>query len=260
VRRVLRPATIDKPYRGAGNMKKTVYTLNVDNYAPGICAITYPLMRYYARKIGADFVEITSRAWPHWPVVCEKFQVGQLAAQRNDDFAIFFDADTLIHPETVDFSAFLPVDTCLHNGVDFAAIRHRYDAPQLADKRNIGTCGWFTAAPRACFGLWDLPDISMDEIISRCSPTLEEAHAGVTAEHLTDDFIMSRNLALHGYKHTTVAKLLPEIGLPGAEFFWHIYTVGIAEKVRQMKEILWRWKVPHPALFEGWDWLFERMK
>ncbi|HWB97853.1 MAG TPA: hypothetical protein VG672_14160 [Bryobacteraceae bacterium] len=45
-------------------IKKTVYTLNIGDYAPEICALTYPLMEAYARKIGADFHVIRERKFP----------------------------------------------------------------------------------------------------------------------------------------------------------------------------------------------------
>ncbi len=34
-------------------MKKTVFLLNIGNYAPQITGLTYPLIRRWARKIGA---------------------------------------------------------------------------------------------------------------------------------------------------------------------------------------------------------------
>ena len=36
-------------------MRKTLYVLNVEGYAPQITALTYPLLRYYADRIGAEF-------------------------------------------------------------------------------------------------------------------------------------------------------------------------------------------------------------
>jgi methanogenic corrinoid protein MtbC1 len=36
-------------------MKKTVYTLSVDNYRTDVTSITFPAMQAWADKIGADF-------------------------------------------------------------------------------------------------------------------------------------------------------------------------------------------------------------
>ena len=60
-------------------LRKTIYTVNIGDYAPEICALTYPLMQAYARKIGADFHVIRERKFPAWPVVYEKLQVHELA-------------------------------------------------------------------------------------------------------------------------------------------------------------------------------------
>ena len=42
-------------------MKKTVYTLCVDQYMPDLCALTLPNHAEYAERIGADFQIITKR-------------------------------------------------------------------------------------------------------------------------------------------------------------------------------------------------------
>jgi len=59
--------------------------------------------------------------------------------------------------------------------------------------------------------------------------------------HLSDDYVMSRNIARLGIKHETVVELLPKIGLTGAEFFHHEYLISIEEKVRKTKEVIKRW-------------------
>jgi hypothetical protein len=59
-------------------MKKTLYTLSVNDKHPGqdfepeITALTFPLMRKYAHKIGADFHVIRERKHPDMPPVYEK--------------------------------------------------------------------------------------------------------------------------------------------------------------------------------------------
>lgn len=62
-------------------MKKALWVLNVDNYSPDITVITYPLLKAYAKKIRAEFCEITTRKYPAWPVVCEKMQIYDLARE-----------------------------------------------------------------------------------------------------------------------------------------------------------------------------------
>src|SRR5271168_5376308 len=73
------------------HVKKTIYTLNVGGYAPEICALTYPLLQAYARKIGADFHVIRDRKFPDWPVVYEKLQIHVLGKEHGDDWNIYID-------------------------------------------------------------------------------------------------------------------------------------------------------------------------
>jgi hypothetical protein len=229
-------------------VRKVVFTLNINNYAPEIRALTYPLLKFYAKRIGAEFREITERKYPEWPVVYEKLQIYELG--RGYDWIYFFDADTLVHPETIDFSWFLPPDVCCHNAQDHAAIRFRYDEAFAKDTaNNIGTCGWFTLAPAACIDIWRPTDQTPQEVIDACFPTMAELRSGLIDKgHLADDYVMSRNIAQFQIRHATVKNLLPEIGLPGADFFWHIYMVTEKEKVRQMKQTLKRWNLPSRLL------------
>src|ERR1700722_6556869 len=120
-------------------IRKTLYTLNIDNYAPEICALTYPLMKNYARKIGAAFSIIDERKFPEWPVVYEKLQIHELAKgeyarhadvdvlepREPDDWQIFVDSDALISPEFFDVTELLSKDTVLHNGRDMAGLRFK---------------------------------------------------------------------------------------------------------------------------------------
>ncbi len=224
-------------------MKKALFTLNVNNYEPKLRELTYPLLKLYARKIKADFIEITERKFPEYPVVCEKWQIYERG--KGYDWIIYFDADALVHPETIDFTCWLDDETCAHNGQDAAAIRFHYDEFFKRDGRNIGTCGWLTIAPQRCIGLWEPPELSPEEIIDRCYPTIMEWNCGlIDKEHLTDDYNMSRNLARRGFKHTTLMELLPKIGLPDANFFWHAYTVSGEKKYKLMREIIWSWHIP----------------
>jgi hypothetical protein len=237
---------------------KALFLLNIDDYAPGIRELTYPLFRFYAKKIGAEVIEITKRKFPGFPIVYEKLQIYEIATQMGFEWAIYFDSDTLVHPDCIDFTNFLDDDTCLHNAQDFANIRFRYDAVMKADGRNIGTCGWFVCAPSKCFKLWEPIDKPLEWILEQCYPIEMEVNCGIVdTGHLADDYVISRNIAKYHLKHDTIKDMLPRIGAPPNGFFWHQYTINNEEKVRQMKDILWQWKIPHPALARGWEWMFE---
>jgi hypothetical protein len=48
--------------------KTTLYTLDVDGYAPDITRLTRPFLKHYAAKIGAELFIIDQRRSPAWPV------------------------------------------------------------------------------------------------------------------------------------------------------------------------------------------------
>lgn len=226
-------------------MRKTVYTLNVNGFSPEITAITYPLIRFWADRIGADFHIITERRFPEWPVTYEKLQIYRIAEERDDEWSIYVDSDAIVHPETLDWTAFLPRDTVAHNGTDMAAIRWRYDTYFLRDGRNIGSCNWMTIASQWCRDLWrPIEDLTPAEAIGNIFPTIEEMNTVITPEHLVDDYALSRNVARYGLKVKTIKQILADLGLDGANFFWHLYTFTVQEKVRMMREVLDAWKIP----------------
>lgn len=223
--------------------KKTVYTLNVNGYSPEITALTYPLISHYARKCGAEFYIINERKFSNWPVTYEKLQIYYLSKLRDDDWSIYIDSDALVHPETIDWTNYLPFDTVAHNGADMAAIRWKYTDYMKRDKRNIGSCNWNTIASRWCRDLWHPLDITPEEAIGHCFPTVNETNTIITPDHLVDDFALSNNIARFGLKFTTLMKLQEDIGLKDASFYWHLYTISVEEKVKQMEDIINQWNL-----------------
>jgi hypothetical protein len=249
-------------------MKKTLWTLNVDNYAPDITAMTYPLLRRYAEKIGADFQVINERKFPNFPVVYEKLQIYELG--KNNDWNIYIDSDALVHPDLFDITEHLKKDTVLHNGKDLAGNRWKYDRFFQRDGRHIGSCNWFTIGSDWCMDLWKpLDDLTAEEAVANISLSLNEINSGVMEpSHLIDDYTLSRNIAKFGLKFETFVDLKKRVG-DGGDYLWHQYTVPIHEKVRQMREVLLQWNVirkpsVNPQALEGWmhfvelDWLSRR--
>lgn len=224
-------------------MKKTIYTLNIDNYAPEITELTYPLLKRYAHRIGADFCVITGRAFPGWPVTYEKLQIFKLAQTRGDDWSIYIDSDAIVHPDFFDVTDFLPRDTVAHNGVDAAHSRWRFDAYFRRDGRNISSCNWFAVASSWCVDLWRPLELSLESALDNIYPLQGEVNSGViTPEHLIDDYALSRNIARFGLKVKTILQLQKDLGDEG-NFLWHEYTIPVAQKVTKMREVLKAWKL-----------------
>jgi len=222
-------------------MKKTLFTLNVDGYAPGITALTYPLLKRYAHKIGAEFHVITDRKFPSLPPVYEKLQIYELG--QYSDWNIYIDSDALVHPDMFDVTEFLHKDTVCHNGSDMANNRWKYDNFFRRDGRHIGSCNWFTIASDWCLDLWHpLNDITYEEALENIFPIQDEVNSVITREHLIDDYVLSRNIAKYGLHFTTVLKVMSVYSIPG-DYLWHQYTISMDEKVKQIQEVLEKWKV-----------------
>lgn len=223
-------------------IKKTIYTLAINNWAPQVTELTFPLLCRYADKIGAEFQVISERKFPDWPITYEKFQIYELGRQAENDWNIYIDADALIHPETPDFTMFLNKDTVAHTGQDFAPLRWKYDRFYLRDGRNIGSCNWFTIASDWCIELWEpCPDLTPQEAIDSCFPIVGEIKSGVvTPEHLIDDFLIGRNIAKYGLKFVKIHDIIEE-KCKGYAFFWHQYTIPPDQKAIEMKQVLKTW-------------------
>jgi hypothetical protein len=224
-------------------IKKTIFTLALNNWQPKVTEITYPLMLAYAHKIGADFYIIKERKLPlEFHPTYEKFQIYELAQEMGNDWNIYIDADTLIHPDFFDVTDHLPKDTVCHNGNDLMGNRYREDRFHWRDGRHISSCNWFTIASDWCIEVWKpLDDLTHTEAVANITPTVNEKTTVITQEHLIDDYVMGRNIAKYGLKFTTVREIHKKLGMEGAGYLWHHYTIPPDEKVVRMKEELKKW-------------------
>lgn len=223
-------------------LKKTIFTLNVDNYAPEITELTYPLIKHYAKKIGADFYTISERKSPKMPPVYEKLQIYELGRKMGNDWNIYIDSDAIVHPDFFDVTNFIKKDTVIHNGVDMANNRWRYDKYFIRDGRNIGSCNWFTIASNWCLDLWHPLDIPLEEARKNIFPIQRELNTVITPEHLIDDYTLSRNIAKYGLKFKTVIQIIKDINDAG-NYLWHAYTIHAEDKVKEMRKVLANWEV-----------------
>lgn len=222
-------------------IKKTIYTLNVDNYNPEICKLTYPLMYEYAKKIGADFYIIKDRKFKDFPITYEKLQIYELAQKHENDWNIYIDSDALVHPDMPDVTELINKDTIMHNGVDFAPIRWRYDKYFQRDGRHIGSCNWFAVASDLCLDLWKpFDDLTANEAIRNIFPIHDELASGITPDHLIDDYALSRNIAKFGLKAVTLLATLDKYAT-GVDCLWHEYQLTENEKIINMKKVLEHW-------------------
>jgi hypothetical protein len=226
--------------------KKTIFTLNLNGYAPEITELTYPLIEAYARKIGAGIHTIRERKFPEWPITYEKMQIFELAQQLGNDWNIYIDSDTLVHPDTPDLTALLPRDTVGHYFSDFAPVRWRSDRHFERDGRHIGSGNWLAVASDLCIDLWrPLDDLTPKEAVANIFTTVaEQRSAVIERSHLIDDYTLSRNIAKFGLKFQRIKELFDAAGFEnGGYFFYHHYLFDTKKKVEELKKVIRTWGI-----------------
>jgi hypothetical protein len=224
-------------------IKKTVYTVNIDNYQPEVWAITSPLMKHYAEKIGANLHVIDSRKFPEFPGRYEKLQIYTLAREHQNDWNIYFDSDALIHPDMIDMTTYLNKGTVIHNGRDVIGNRYREDCYTMRAGVNFSSCNWFAIASDWCLDLWHpLEDMTIEEACANIFPTVQETLQGVKPIDLIDDYVLTRNIARYGLKFTTAIEILREkCGYETNFMMHHLYAISADEKVKSLKQCLTNW-------------------
>lgn len=221
-------------------MKKAIYTLCVDDYCKEITDMTFPLLKVYAKKIGADFKVISQRRFPDYPAAYEKLQIGEMGGMY--DWNIYIDADALVHPDAPDFTTMLQKNTVAHFGRDSASQRWQFDEYFRRDGRHIGSGNWFTMASNWCLDLWKPLDISLEDALKRINPVIDERLCGIDSAHLLDDYTLSRNIARYGLKFKTLTELMEEYRIV-SDLFFHIYQATIDQKVQQIQQRLKIWRL-----------------
>jgi len=233
--------------------KIKVWTLDLGgNYPPAIKAITFPWLKHYAKKIGASFEVITEDKFPGWPDRTNKFQLFEFLRGEEDTWAIFFDADTLINPDQVNFAELISPDTVMHNANDFSPIRWKPDNYFLRDGRHLGSCSWFFMAHSMCRDFFTPPTmqqhetedrfLTLDEIVDRIRPTQNEVTQGLSPDHLIDDYCLSRNISRFGLKFTSVLKIMQRNMIQGS-YFMHQYLMTVPKKVEELKKVHHIWQL-----------------
>lgn len=223
-------------------MTKTIFLLNIGDFAPEITRLTYPFIRCYADRIGAEIRMITERKFPDWPMTYEKMQIYELAQEIGGDWFLYIDSDALIHPEFLDITSHLPMDTVACYSRDIADIRWKMDRYFDRDGRRIGWGNWFAVASAWCLDLWHPLEMTLAEALENIRPTPNELRAGVTREHLIDDYTLSRNVARYGLKFKTFKEIWKENGLENP-LVQHQYTLGVEDQAKSHLKLILDWGV-----------------
>ena len=192
-------------------------------------------MKKYAHKIGADFHIITERKFPAYGANIEKFQLYEMSTDY--DWTIFLDADAMVHPNTPDLTELVDKDTVIFNGNDISNLRFRPNNYTRRDGRWIGACTWLTCFSDWCRDIWH-PYEDPTKYIGEIFPLHMELNFGYTAEHILDDYLVTRNIAKYGLKVKSVTKDLFTLykGEKEPGFFHHLFCVSEKEKISSLKK------------------------
>jgi len=221
-------------------IKKTIFTLNIDGYASDITKLTYPYMKMYAEKIGADFVEINKRKFPEYPVIYEKFQIYELS--KDIDWGLFLDCDVLINPKLFDITEVIPNDTVSTWGINPLEGHYELDNYFLRDGRRMSTGSCMMFASNLCREMWEpITDLNRKEILSRFHPWHNEELINYTPEYLIDDYLISRNIAKYGLKYKALRDVFVEKGLRDYELIYHQFGLTKEKKIKDIKERISSW-------------------
>ena len=226
-------------------MKKAVVTLNIGDYEPEITKITYPFLKGYAQKIGAEFIEITERKFPDWPASAEKFQLHEIAPQF--EHCLFVDADAFIAPDTPDLhEMFNDKSVVFFNGLDNRLDRFKADIYSRRSGSRVGACTWLVGCTDwTAADLWQ-PPADFDAAVKNISLMWSEAKTGQCQHaHLIDDYQLSCNIARYGLKVKSVNGLCEELRR-NPEWFVHLYNCSSYEKLRAIRARLDAMGVAYP--------------
>jgi hypothetical protein len=213
-------------------MKKALVTLDI-KYNKNITNITYPYMREYAKKIGAEFIIISKRKFPHLSANMEKFQLYEIS--KDYDWTIFIDADALVHPNCPDLTEIYRKDYVVFNRCDYYPFRFKHNNYVRRDGRNLGATTWICAFSDWNRHLWK-PHEDPNQFLDQINPMDLEKNFGYTSSHILDDYIVSRNIAKYGLKVETFCDMIPKDTMGEINYwFTHNFCISEEEKLSSLK-------------------------
>jgi len=170
-------------------MRKCIHTIVINNWFPEMCAITIPLLKAYADRIGADLNIISKPIYNSWPYNYEKMQIWN--SGTGYDWNYYIDADMIIDPINMpDFTEganpeFFYFEAQLYPNHSYFA--HPYF---LRDGRNFGVSDCLLLTSSWTHDLWHPPIMNFEESKKYCR----------ACERTVSEFTINLNIARFGLK------------------------------------------------------------
>ena len=196
--------------------------------------ITIPLMKEYAKRINADFIEINERKFPDWHLVYEKLQIYELG--KEYDWNIFFDGDVAINPELFDDITKYHVKHILLKDGYRANIKFKM-TPKISDifkddGRYQGVAACFIASTKAAHNIWQPLEMTSDEAANEI--IIGDKDKNSATNNAQDELALSYNLAKYHLGYSGISH----------DHIFHPYdSVSNDEKLKQVKSVLKKWKL-----------------
>ncbi len=170
--------------------KKCVHIVRKLNLSDEICAITVPLIKAYAERIGADVNVIGgSRAFPEYPETYERMQI--YASGRRYNWNICVDTDILLGPLLVDATQKVARDTfglIMHySASESFSVHHRAFS---RDQRDLVPVEAFIVTSDWTHDLWE-------PLTGNAQANL----AGIRNEQQIAEYALALNMARYGLKY-----------------------------------------------------------
>lgn len=217
--------------------------MDIGGFFPELTKITIPSIKFFARKIGAEFKVIDTPTFNMPSVTYEKFQLYEMS--KGYDWTYFLDADTLVNPDCPDWAEAVTKDVCIFHGLDLSLNRCRASNYNRRSKTLHGACTWNVTFSDWCRDLWHpLDELTWEEAMEAITPTRNEVAAGAwNKTHLIDDFLVGQNIARYGLHVTTIFELCKNFGHP-PEYYCHLYACSDAAKLDAIQKQAANWPIP----------------
>lgn len=173
-------------------MKKCLHVVYINNYFPELWELTYPTIKAYAERIGADLNVITERSFHTMHVNYEKFNVYYDGVNYDANFLV--DADVLIHDQFPDFTLIVPNHKVAFNDNYHASSKFKIEDSIYfqRDGRDVGIASNAVITYKSTHDLWEplygKYNIELDDVLK-------------VREGDIDEFTLSLNLAKYGLKY-----------------------------------------------------------